>query len=108
MADLMTQNEIDQLLKSAIGGNEGAGIGDIDKDTEKEENKKSSKTKTYSYQKRKDLRFSFPYQSPVIKREQYIFDPNPNSSVPEGAVVVRTIKNYLDFSNHRKQEVSKI
>lgn len=106
MSDLMSQNEIDQLLKSAMGGNEDSNIGDIDKDIAKEEGKKTSKNKTYSYQKRKDLRFSFPYQSPVIKREQYIFDPNPNSNVPEGTVVVRTIKNYLDFANHKKQEVS--
>ena len=99
MSELMSQNEIDQLLKTAIGGNE-------DIETPKDEKTGSEnnipKGKHYKCKKDNDLRYTTSYQSPVIKRENYIFNPDLKQLIPENAIVVRTLKNYMQL--HEKKQ----
>ena len=45
-----------------------------EKITEEETNKEPlHKEKTYSYKEDRNIRFSFPYHSPVIKKENMVF-----------------------------------
>ena len=87
MADLMSQAEIDELLKSSVGGDEGESGGDEVDEVFEDTEKPVSKSKTFAAPKRKELRFSFQYQSPIFKRNQYILDPDPDKNVGDGEVV---------------------
>ncbi|NVM04553.1 MAG: hypothetical protein HWN67_19680 [Candidatus Helarchaeota archaeon] len=99
MADLLSQKEIDQLLDSSITGDETS------KDVvEGVQEKVLVKTKTFSYKMDKNIRFPFPYYSPVIKKENIIFDPSPDVEDVENKVVVRSLKNYIEYSKNKRNQ----
>ena len=73
MAELMSQKEIDDLLK---GVNQEKTTDEV-LDEELGENKISTeKANVYRYEKKKDFRFSKIYRSPFIKEENYLFNPS--------------------------------
>lgn len=95
MSDLMSQKEIDALISGAIGSSS---------QEEKEETEdKKSKVKTFKSRENEEKRgFRYPttYQSPIINRENYIFNPNPKQSESEEKPVVRSLENYVEFKKY--------
>lgn len=92
MADLLSQNEIDNLLSSTITADEtSTETGEITKE------KVQVKLRTFSFKRDKNIRFLFPYQSPVIKREKFLFNPGPDKEKEKNRVVVRSLENYVEY-----------
>ena len=80
MAEEMSQAEIDKLLKIA--------------DTFEENDKISEATtvppgRNFRAAKPRELRFHFPYQSPILSPEDYIFNPDPKGNISQDKTVVR-------------------
>ena len=94
MADLLSQQEIDDLLNSSMSDDEI-----MEEDTHE---KLPHERKIYSYKVYKNSRFSFPYNSPVIKKENIVFNPNPESAELLNKVVVRTLDNYVEYLKNKK------
>ncbi|MFC1563117.1 hypothetical protein ACFL4Z_03605 [candidate division KSB1 bacterium] len=99
MADLLNQSEIDDLLASA--GEDSETPAESGTDTS-ESIRISGRTKTFAIRKIESIRFLFPYHSPIVKQENYIFDPNPETKHDEDKTVVRSLKNYVEYINHKK------
>ncbi len=96
MAEILSQNEIDDLLNSnLLDGSESGGDNDEmpsgggDADL-------TGKSKIYKFAKDINPRFNFPYKSPIIKRGKFLFNPSPDDNVPndESTVVVQSLSNY--------------
>ena len=103
MAELMSQAEIDELLKSTVGGDGGAEE-TVEEEGSQESSKISKRMKTFSAPKKKELRFHFPYQSPVLKSEHYVFNPDPGHEPPRDRPVVRTLSNFMEYLKNRNQQ----
>ena len=89
MADLLNSQEINDLLNSVISPEEET--------TQVETRKKTlPKQKIYSNKVYKNNRFSYPYNSPVIKNENIVSNPNPLSVYLLNKVIVRTLDNYVE------------
>ena len=99
MADILSQQEIDDLLNSSMSDDEIT-----EEDTYE---KVSQKLKIYSCKVCKNSRFSYPYNSPVIKKENIVFDPNPESVNLLNKVAVRTIDNYVKYLKNNKYFIIK-
>ncbi len=97
MADLLSQNEIDNLLNSTITADETS-----TETVEITKEKVQIKMRTFSFKKNKNIRFLFPYQSPVIKRGNFLFNPDPDKENDENEVVVRCLKNYVEYLKHNR------
>ncbi len=100
MADLLNQNDIDDLLNSSISEEseqDSAGLGE-------HEAVSTGRTKTYSFKTNKNIPFSFPYLSPIIKRNKIIFNPNPEIEKDRGKIVVRSLENYSKFLEYKKSD----
>lgn len=97
MADLLSQKEIDNLLDSTISTVETS-----DKVDGITEEKVKSRPKTFAYNKIRNVRFIYTYQSPVIKRETMILNPDPNTVEIEGKIIVRTLENYVKYLKDKK------
>jgi len=91
------QNELDELMNLAMNG------GDDAKEEKKESSednpsvKDKAKEKIYREPKKKAANFKFPYQSPVIKKDNTIYNPEFDISDSEKKVVVRSPDNYYKF-----------
>ena len=97
MADLLSQNEIDNLLNSTITADEtSTETGEVTKE------KAQIKMRTFSFKVDKNIRFLFPYQSPVIKRENFLFNPGTDKEKDKNRVVVRSLKNYVEYLKHNR------
>jgi len=98
MADSLNQNEIDELLNANIGLDESG--------PEPEQFVRESKVNSKVFKRKKDtaLRFVYQYRSPVIKKENVIYNPSNGMQSSNGKVVVRDLKNYALY--HRKRSVS--
>jgi len=97
MADLLSQDEIDNLLNSTITADETS------KETDEVTKEKVQiRMKTFSFKKDKNIRFLFPYQSPVIKSGNFLFNPDPDKESDENEVVVRSLKNYVEYLKHSR------
>ena len=104
MADILNQNEIDELLNSSA---EAEGTADETTGQEVEEEikekiKEKSKTKTFTYTVDKNKRFPVPYHSPVVKKENMLFNPNPGSQDHSNKIIVRTLDNYVEHIENKK------
>jgi len=96
MADLLSQNEIDNLLNSTITTDDtSTETGEVTKE------KVQIRMRTFSFKRDKNIRFLFPYQSPVIKRENFLFNPGPDKENDENKVVVRSLENYVGYLKHK-------
>ena len=95
MADLLSQNEIDNLLSSSITADETSTETD-----EVPKEKVQTKMRTFSFKRDRNIRFLFPYQSPVIKREKFLFNPVPDKEKDKNRVVVRSLENYVEYLKH--------
>jgi len=104
MAELMSQAEIDELLKSTVGGSDSGAEEVIEADEAPETSKSGKRSKTFSAPKKKELRFHFPYQSPILKSENYVFNPDPEGEPPHDKPVVRTISNFVEYLKSRNQQ----
>jgi len=100
MADLLSQNEIDNLLNSSLE-EESSSESDVGSDIVGQE-KAIGRSKTFSFKKEKNIRYTFPYHSPVLKKEKVIFNPTPDVEVDESKPVVRSLKNYVEYLNFKK------
>ena len=98
MADVLNQNEIDDLLSSSMTAEDAIeeAVG------EETQTKTHTKTKTYSFKEDKNVRFAFPYHSPVVRRENMIFNPTPQSENFSSKTVVRTLDNYVKYLKNKK------
>ena len=106
MAELMSQAEIDELLKGTVSSTDAdTAIGGDELSTDMG-SRQSQKAKTYSYPKKRELRFCFPYQSPVVKKEHYVLDPDPDFSAPDNTIVVRTLNNYVEYVRKKIDKVT--
>ncbi len=103
MAELMSQAEIDELLKSTVGG-DSSPEESAESDDSQESSKVGKRSKTFSAPKKKELRFHFPYQSPILKSEHYVFNPDPEREPPEDKPVVRTLSNFMEYLRSRNQQ----
>ena len=77
----LSQNEIDAIVNplpddSASGGKPG---------------------KKFSHKENKNQRFRFEYHSPIVRKSQCVFNPDPRAPPPAGKVVVRTLDNYRQY-----------
>lgn len=98
MADLLIQQEIDDLLNSSLLNDEIT-----EKVSKADTNEKlPHERKIYFYKVNKNSRFSFPYNSPVIKKENIVFNPNLESVDFLNKVVVRTPYNYIKYLKNKK------
>ena len=100
MADLLSQDEIDNLLNSTITADTPDETSNETGEVTKE--KVQIRMKTFSFKKDKNIRFLFPYQSPVIKRGNFLFNPDPDKEDDENEVVVRSLKNYVEYLKHNR------
>lgn len=64
MAEIISQNDIDDLFSSLVP----------DEETQEES---QHKQKTYHHKENKNTRYSYPYQSPVIKKKRCSSIPIP-------------------------------
>ena len=99
MADLLNQDEIDSLLSSSMEEEETSEDSDA---SVAEKEKPAGKTKSFAFRKERTIRFIFPYHSPVLKKGKFVFDPNPDFESGENQIVVRTLKNYIDYVNNKR------
>ena len=97
MADLLSQKEIDNLLNSTISAEETS-----DSVSEVTEERGKSRPKTFAHNRVRSVRFTYTYQSPVIKKENLIFNPDPDRDITENKVIVRTLDNYIKYLNNKK------
>ncbi|NVM03012.1 MAG: hypothetical protein HWN67_11785 [Candidatus Helarchaeota archaeon] len=97
MADLLSQDEIDNLLNSTITTDETS-----TETVEGTKEKVQIKMRTFSFKRDKNIRFLFPYQSPVIKRGNFLFNPDPDKENDENKVVVRSLENYVGYLKHNR------
>ena len=97
MADLLSQKEIDNLLNSTISAEETS-----DKVSEVAEEKVKSRPKTFAYNKVRKVRFTYQYQSPVIKKENLVFNPDQDTIDFGNKVIVRTLDNYIKYLKNKK------
>ena len=90
------QNELDELMNLAMNGGDNT-----EEEKESSENtptaKNKVKEKIYRESKKKVASFIFPYQSPVIKKDNTIYNPEFDISDSEKKVVVRSPDNYYKF-----------
>ncbi len=100
MADLLSQNEIDNLLNSSLE-EESSSESDVGSDIVGQ-GKTTGKLKTFSFKKEKNIRYTFPYNSPVLKKENVIFNPGPDAEIDESKPVVRSLKNYVEYINFKR------
>ena len=93
MADILDQNEIDDLLnESAADENPTEETSEVETEA-----KPRLKSKTYHYKVNKNVRFPVPYHSPVVKKENVVLNPDSEPERSYNKVVVRTLDNYLDY-----------
>ena len=94
MADILSQSEIDDLLNS---------VASPDEETAPDEKKQKtiSSNKIFVHKIYKNSRFSFPYNSPVIKKENIVFNPVSGNGNHNDKTIVRTLDNYVE---HRKNK----
>jgi len=100
MADILSQNEIDDLLNSNLGG-------DLSDSSSSEEGEdivpvSTGRQKVFKPPRKDNSGFKFEYRSPVIKREQIIFNPNTPIESSKEKVVVRTLPNYSEYLRKKK------
>lgn len=99
MAEFINQQEIDALLNSVLNN-----PNDEKTDQKKEEKTDSTepvKNKYFKAQKAEGLRYPSLYRSPIIKKEDVVFDPVHHESEIDGKVVVRTLRNFLQSLQHK-------
>lgn len=94
MTDIISQKDIEKLLQGAMPSSEET------ETSPNVKNKPSSQIKTYKYEKDKtNFRYPTPYISPVVKREQIVYDPKLGQKIPEGKIVVMSLNNYIASKN---------
>jgi len=91
MANHLEQNDIDELLNSNLD------LGTDEPENESEPVEKPFHNKVFKSRRIKQLRFEYPYRSPVIKKENILYNPNNGNRSSNGKVVVRDLKNYAQF-----------
>lgn len=100
MADLLSQKEIDDLLNSSISDEASDSADESGSGTQ--EKRSSSRMKTFSFKKNKNIRFAFPYQSPVLKRNNFVYDPEPTVEETDEVHIVRSVENYVEYVKSKR------
>jgi len=103
MAEILSQNEIDDLLNSSLGDevSEDApseNMGDVGASP-------SGKQKVFKPPKKDNSSFKFEYRSPVIKKDRVIFNPNVSMESTQERIVVRSLPNYADYLRKKKTTI---
>lgn len=95
MAELLDQSEIDDLLNSNLGEDL------FEQEDEYVSEKTPRATKIFKSPKKVEFRFKYNYRSPVIKRNDIIYNPNSKAENNNGKVIVRDLINYAAFLRER-------
>lgn len=95
MAAPLSQDEIDALLGDTEELDDTGSI-EMDSDLDEEAPRKGG-TKNVGIPETKPFRFDFTYRSPVLKTNDYVFNPNLEEKMEVSTVIVRTISNYSTF-----------
>ena len=92
MAEMLSQNDIDNLLSGEIG--------DVPEDTSSNNNELDSTSKSnvtyFRNHEKPSFRFHYKYRSPILKREKFILDPDAEDDLTPGTIIVRTLNSYKD------------
>jgi len=92
------QKELDELMNLAMSGSDNSEKEKV----ESSKNNPSEKDKVYREPKKKAANFKFPYQSPVIKKDNIIYNPEFEISDSGKKVIVRSPDNYHKFIVHKE------
>lgn len=95
MAAPLSQDEIDALLGDSEALDDSDPI-EIEADFDEEASRKTG-SKNVRVPITKPFRFDFSYRSPILKNNDYVFNPNIEEKMENSTVVVRTISNYSTF-----------
>lgn len=101
MSDLLDQNAIDELLSSAFSDDDITSDSDFAVERDIPAQEKGQGKSHFKGFKRKHRRFHYQYNSPLIKQENVIINPDASLGNIENIdrPVVRTLKNYIQFKN---------
>lgn len=109
MAEILSQNEIDDLLSANIGGDDTPD----DQETAPAKSEtipvtEGGKRKYFKPQRQRAYRFQNIYKSPVIKKSSMVFNPDPTQKERDEIQIVRTLENYVAHLKHKHhiQEIS--
>lgn len=94
---VISQDDIDELLNGALE--------EPTEDGASTNNSKVKDEKVYKSPKIEAKRISFPYQSPIIKSCNIVYNPQiENDTYPNGKkVIVRSLDNYIEYITKREQ-----
>jgi len=95
MAAPLSQDEIDALLGDSEELDDSGSI-EMESDFAEDDSRKTG-TKNVGIPVPKPFRFDFSYRSPVLKTNDYVYNPNLEEKMEASTVVVRTISNYSTF-----------
>ncbi|MCH7781680.1 hypothetical protein IID62_01295 [candidate division KSB1 bacterium] len=95
MAAPLSQDEIDALLGDTDALDDSDPI-ELEADIAEEGSRKTG-SKNIGIRETKPFRFDFSYRSPILKSNDYVFNPNLEEKMENSTVVVRTISNYSTF-----------
>lgn len=101
MAAPLSQDEIDALLGGGDDLDE-PGSADIEDDLSDEPQRKQG-LKNVGLPETKPFRFEIVYRTPILKSDDYIFNPSSEEEFDKSSTVVRTLSNY---SLHLKNQES--
>lgn len=92
MAAPLSQDEIDALLGGGDDLDE-PGSADIEDDLSDEPQRKQG-LKNVGLPVTKPFRFKIVYRTPILKSDDYIFNPSSEEEFDKSSTVVRTLSNY--------------
>ena len=87
--------QLDKLMDLALNGDSGEK--ESESSNNNNDNDKLPVEKVYRKPKKRVSSFKFPYQSPVIKSSNVIYDPESDISESVNKVVVRSLDNYMEY-----------
>lgn len=111
MANLLNQNEIDKILNDALGESDDSG------ESEKSEKEleieglpeRPHPKKHFKGEEEPVLKYKLPYRSPVIKKGNFILNPQKeNDPESEGKKVVWTLSVFLQNSHKKKDKADNL
>ena len=105
MAEQFSQSEIDDLIKSGFEAASEEAPAETGGARNQDTWGSPGKGKYIRSPKPPEFRFPRMYRSPLVKKENIVFNPAPDSKDMAGTekIVVRTLSNFLEFMQNKKQ-----
>lgn len=96
---VISQSDIDDLLNSALE--------DPDEDGESTNTSKVRNDKVFKAPSIEAKRINFPYQSPIIKSRNVMYNPNKRTNKFSAAdkIIVRSLDNYIEYIVEKEHAV---